>query len=69
MKFKAMQINSKADELLKGKTIKSVYRENDSDEGLILEFTDGSILRFGYSSYEGNTWINDEEIEVSGYFD
>lgn len=38
---------------LNGKTIKSIDLNENADDGLILKFTDGTLLTFGFSRNEG----------------
>lgn len=41
---------------LVGKTIASVRQAENADEGLKLQFTDGSELYFGFSGCEGSIY-------------
>lgn len=48
---------------LTGNTIQSIDIDGDSDCQVNILFTDGQILQCSYSSYEGITMINGEEIK------
>lgn len=60
-------------ENLIGNKIENVVRIGDSDEGFVLIFDDGSILRVGFSSHEGAVFYisNDrsDKILCEGQFD
>ena len=58
-------INEILTELLKDKTVKVVTRVN-CDEGATIHFSDGTKIEFGYSGCEGETAVNDSEVDVRG---
>jgi len=52
--FRGNEEDRDATNLLSGKTICSVFKNPNSDEGLILHLSDGSLLEIGFSSCYGS---------------